>query len=349
MSLSIVQQPDAISFSSALKDVILSTAASVNISLSDKSTSAIIIAETYMPDMDNLVYIRNLGKVLEAIIDKVTLVGAYTMTITETDNTVTTFDFDVQYGTTEIADYSTFIEVSYLTLLQGAKKTSIDRNEYISLKVSSDTPVQIALRYSSLTDGSLSNNLINLITVHESDGIVTLDVSPAQWAVDGKQIEQYAVISGSRVQSFIVDNISLPGAVSFVFINSFGVKEIFTCMGLSERENKYDGSLYGSNDGTYRKFYTKLVKQFTGNSGIMSQDEAEWIEDMFMSDSIYLYDSTGVGKEIAVIDPSVKRTSDPTELVSVSFTYRYVQENHNIYVAKPSNRLFDSTYDYTYD
>lgn len=354
MAISIVQQPVSYSFSSTLADTVLTTTADVSVTLTDKTTGTIILAETYVPDLDNYVYIRDLGKVIEGVIDMTALVGTYNLAITDNAGSSFNFDFTVQYGTIEVnVGANIFIAHCFLTSLQGAKTTSLDRKEYLSLKVNTATDITTTATYSQ--NGVITTTTIIGKTINISDGIVTVDVSPSCFANSYQTLEQYTVTAGARSQTFIVDNISCAGTPSFVFINCFGVKETLTCMGLLDQENKYDGSQFCTNEGQYIKYYTLLVKTFTSNIGIQSQAEAAWVEDIFMSKSVYLYDSSGVGKQITVIDPTVKRSSIATELPSISFTWRYAQENNNILKYKSAasstlgNRIFDDTFDSTFN
>jgi hypothetical protein len=353
VSISIVQQPDAYSFSATLKDTVLQATANVSVTLTDKATAAVILSETYTPDASGNVVIRALHKVLQGVIDPVSLIGNYTLSAT-CGADVVTFGFAVQYVTVEIdADYNTFINTRFLTLLQGAKATAVGRKEYLSLKVNTPTDVVATVTYSQA--GEVTVNDITGVSVSAADGVVTVDVSPSRFVMPGYTLEKYVVTAGVRTQIFWVDNLSPAGASSFVFINSFGVKETFTCMGLLERENKYDDSLYGMFSNSYRKFFTNLVKQFTSNTGFLSQAVADWMEDLFLSKSIFLYDNAGAGKEVTILEPSVQRTSDPTELPALSFTWRYAQENQQLYiyttVSTPGtkSRIFDKTFDKSFN
>ena len=79
MAISILQQPDAYSFCATLKDTVIAATANVAVTLTDRDTAAVILSETYTPDASGNIVIRALYKVLQGVIDKVSLIGNYTL------------------------------------------------------------------------------------------------------------------------------------------------------------------------------------------------------------------------------------------------------------------------------
>jgi hypothetical protein len=135
--------------------------------------------------------------------------------------------------------------------------------------------------------------------------------------------------------------------VQFIFLNSFGVKETFVPSGLINRENKYENS-FGVFAGKYRKYFVELNKLYTANSGIIDDNHANLLEDLFLSKDVFLISSAGIEKEVTIEEPKANRSSAIDELPAYEFKYRLSKINHHEFVTGRS-RIFDDTFDYTFN
>ena len=56
-----------------------------------------------------------------------------------------------------------------------------------------------------------------------------------------------------------------------------------------------------------------------------------------------------MGREVVVSDPKVEYTNEADELPRVTFTIQYAQRNHNVVDTGRAGRVFDNTFDYTFE
>ena len=55
------------------------------------------------------------------------------------------------------------------------------------------------------------------------------------------------------------------------------------------------------------------------------------------------------GKEMIVSDPKVEYGNNIDELPRITFTVQYAQKNHNVIQTARAGRIFDNTFDYTFN
>ena len=184
--------------------------------------------------------------------------------------------------------------------------------------------------------------------VAELDKVVTVDVSPSLFEVLGKQLVKYEIQAGSRYQLFLVDNESMDVAPSLVFTNSFGCQETFYCTGTHEVDPQFSrsASLIG---GKYRNYLIDENRVFSANTGVLNVPMSMWADDLFRSREIYLLEGSALGKEITITESDSKRTNDYDAMYIYTFKYRYAQRNHNILHLPKAGRIFDFTFDNTFE
>jgi hypothetical protein len=316
--MEILQQPDSFCFSSALKDIILQTNKNIDVSFRIQGQEP-FLTESYSPDRENKIHVRELSKLFTPYISKLTLRETFVIGFTgDGSATVTTV---VLYALTEInVAAADFLNTSFLTLLPCKKITRPEQKEYLSLSVTEATPVEISARRQS---GAWESRTLN---VNDLNKVITLDVSPALFD-SPETLIYYSVSAGKRLFTYYLRHPFPPEAVQFLFLNSFGVKETFIPSGLLLRENKYENS-FGTFSGMYRKYDIDLIKEYTVNSGILNEETADWIEEMFTSRDVYLLSPGGEKKEITVTEAKVKRSSARDALPAYEFKYRLSRSNH---------------------
>ena len=340
--MAILQKPDPFSFSSALKDIIIESTVSVTLVFSNGMTD--FLREVYTPDDQNRIYVRDLGRLLLPYISPIMLRQRFVITATPA-SVGGVIDFTVQYGLTELnIPADSFLGSRFLTTLQGEKYTYPGQKEFLSLVVSEATAVSIVAYYKS---GSQTTRTVQ-IPAANINSVVTVDVSPALFS-DPETISFIVVTAGVRAFAFYLRRPSAP-LVQFVFINTFGVKETFIPAGLILRENNYK-NLFGYFNGVYRKYNVDLVKLYTANTGVMTENMADWIEALFLSEDVFVLSSEGVEQEVVIEDSTVKRSSARDELPAYEFKYRLSKRNHSeFYVTPPQvSRIFDDTFDDTFN
>jgi hypothetical protein len=340
--MTIIQQPDEFCFSSALKDIIIQSEEDLDVSFSIQGQDSFLL-ETYTPDSDEKIYIRDLVKLFLPYISKTTLRETFVINITgkesETTETVTT---TVLYGLAEInLDAEDFLNSNFLTLLPREKITYPEQKEFLSMIVLESTVVTIKAKRQS---GATETKTLNVTTLNQ---VITIDVSAGVFN-DPETIDFIVVLADERKFTYFIRRPSAPDAPQFLFLNAFGVKETFIPAGVVFRENKYENQ-FGQFSGRYKKYNIELVKEYTANTGVMSEKTADWIEDMFMSKDVFLLTSSGIESEIAISDATVKRSTARDALPAYDIKYRLSKFNQHQYIIGNLSRIFDDTFDYSFN
>jgi hypothetical protein len=337
--MDILQQPDAFCFLSALKDIIIQS--NVNVSASFATGEYIFLQESYTPDNENRIYIRELDRLFLPYISQTILRTDFTVTLSIENGTAVNINTTVQYCTAEInVPAGDFLQNHFLTLLRNQKITYCEQKEYLSLFLTENTTVKAIARSRSGAQEEKSFPLTEL------QKVLTIDVSPALLFSQPEQILYYVVLAGNRDFTYYVKHHMPLEYSQFLFLNSFGVKETFIPSAITQRENKYENQ-FGAFAGKYRKYDVELIKEYTANTGILNGNMADWIEDMFTSRNVFLLSPGGIEKEIVIEEAKVKRNSAQDEMPAFEFKYRLSKYDRNEY--QQGNRIFDDTFDYTFN
>ncbi len=337
--IEILQKPDSFCFSSGLKDIIVRSDKKVICTFTTEA--GIFLYEYYIPDADNMIYVRELDKLFLPYISKTELRTRFILSVFDSSGNGEALDITVQYGLAGIdIPASEFLASNFLTVLKDEKTTALWQKEYLSLVVSEATEVTAKVRY-------LSGEYVTktLGTINETNKVITLDVSPTLFD-NPENIAYYVIIAGNRVMTYYIDS-SLHPSVQFVFLNSFGVKETYIPGGLILRENKYENQ-FGSFAGKYKKYNIDLIKQYTANTGVLSENTADWLEEIFVSKDVFLLSSAGIENEVVIEEATVKRSFAQEELPAFEFKYRLSKTNQHEYSMKKT-KIFDGTFDYTFN
>ena len=341
--MTIIQQPETFSFSSALKDIIIES--DVNVTLVFSNGSSNFLQETYTPDNENRIYVRDLSRLLVPYISKTELRQRFLISVTPATGAGSIIDITVQYGLVEInVSASEFLASHFLTILPGGKVIFPNQKEYLSLVVTEPTQVTITAQYQSQ---ARQTKTLQVTTLNK---VVTVDVSPSLFP-DPETIFFIVVSAGTRSFLYYIRQLQVVDPVQFIFLNSFGVKETFIPAGLTLCENIYQ-NLFGSFYGLYRKHNVELVKQHTTNTGVLTQEMAPWLEELFLSKDVFRFSPIGIEQEITIEEATVKRSSAKDELPAFEFKYRLSKRNHHeLYTSADnlSNRIFDQTHDLAFN
>ena len=240
-----------------------------------------------------------------------------------------------------------FTATHFLTLCEREKRTSLTRTETLAIyNPPADSTVRVEALYlqgdNTVTAGFTAPLLIR--PQGESLSIGYVNVSPRLYQSSGKKLLYYIVAHGNK--HFRFDIVEQKNEQHFVFRNTFGCEETFTFRGLAESEADYQRA-FGYFSGRYRTFDTRNEKKFHANTGPLPQNEAAWIEDLFASTELHLYNSGGLIHELTTLDQDVKRANSPDELPSFDITYRLAADRPP-FDAELLTRTFDETFDYTF-
>jgi len=258
-----------------------------------------------------------------------------------------------------------FVADGFLTRLPGEKRTYINNNEYLSIlqKAVYDAVTVFCTVYFAGTTGEESESFALLqLSAAATDRIVTFNASAGVIiyahlhsipAITDKIIYRYSLYcTGAQYESqnytFLVERTNYRNLRFFVFVNCFGVLETFTATGLIVNKKTNEFNL-GNIENHYRKIIQDFVSEKTCNSGYLSEEEMEWIDDLVKSYTVGLYSpgTSGMSEEITLVGVD-KTDTDANELQAFSFGYRRAKNNH-LQFAAAAQGIFDDTFDETFN
>ena len=238
-----------------------------------------------------------------------------------------------------------FLEQHFLSILMGPKVTAMGRLEYLHMQ-GSDSCTCTAY-YDDGTTHSFS------VTAIQTNGAYrTLDVSPDNFAQAGKVLTSYVVTAGSRSQEFQIDLTQPDCAPILIFVNSFGLDELAYCTGIHhvdpsyKRSSAYIGRIQ-------RNYKIDETRAFKADTGPLTMPMANWWDEVFRSDSVRVVNiyngNPTVGKDLLITDSKSEYSNDDAEIPRFTFTYQYAQRNHNVVDLLRAGRIFDNTFDNTFN
>ena len=266
---------------------------------------------------------------------------------TEEGQTAQTLECDVVYCQAEFTDMTPadFLSRYFMSILMGTKQTALGRMELLHMQ-GDDTPACTA----TYSDGTTQAFPVSV--VQEGSGYKTLDVSPGLFQSPGKTLISYSVTAGSRRQDYELDLRQPDCAPIVVFTNSFGLDELAYCTGLHKVDPSYARSMAYVGH-TQRNYRIDETRQFKADTGPLTMPMANWWDDVFRSQSVRIVNfhegHPNVGKDLVITDSKSEYTNDDAELPRFTFTYQYAQRNHNVVQMLRAGRIFDNTFDNTFN
>ena len=242
-------------------------------------------------------------------------------------------------------DCEEFMRTHFLTLIQDTKTTAIGRLEY--LHYMGKETATVTAYYSDDTSKDFS-----AVAIGGNDVYTTIDVSPSHFETKGKTLSYFDVKAGSRSLTFIMDQERPDCAPILLFTNSFGCQELLYCLGKHEVNPEYtrDAAYIGGQKINYRITQTRT---FNADTGYLTTSMANWAEDLFSSDEVYLVNIIGgspvVGKRVTITDSKSKRDNLYDTMPRYTFSYIYAQRQQKILDLQRGGRIFDNTFDNTFN
>lgn len=238
-----------------------------------------------------------------------------------------------------------FITNHFLSLISGTRQTAPGRMELLSLL--GQGTVTVTAYYS---DGSSASSAANIVA--GNDHFTTVDVSPDRFGVSGKDLVRYVAVCGNRSQEYeMIQDPEPDVAPILLFMNSFGVQELAYCTGEHQQVPVFDRKT--TKVGKLKKHYRIEEREtFKADTGVMSFAMANWWREVFRSRDVRVvpsleYVTDGLPVNITAQDAKLSNAAD--HLPRYTFDYEYAQDNHNVFDVRQEGRIFDNTFDNTFN
>lgn len=340
-------------FTSDVPDVsfaIDGTHATVCVALMSGQDATLVYDERLYP-MNGIIMLRSLGLLLEGYIRQ-TLVRDVEIRITEYsgDEEVSskTLGTSLVYCAADLGmPADEFCSTHFLTILNGERTTAYGRLEYLHYIGTDETKVRVYYSDGSTTDHTAA-------AVSGNDKYKTVDVSPHHFVDESKKglALRYTVSAGERSQTYVLDRRCPDCAPILIFDNSFGCEELLYCTGTHTVAPSYTRNNVWI-DHKLRNYKIEEQRKFKADTGILSFPMANWADELFRSDRVHLVNiyngEPTVGKEVLITDSKSEYTNDDDTLPRFTFEYIYSQRIHNVIDLKRVGRIFDNTFDNTFE
>ncbi|MBQ8097217.1 MAG: hypothetical protein IJ243_09080 [Prevotella sp.] len=241
-----------------------------------------------------------------------------------------------------------FIDSHFLTTLDGPKMTAVGRTELLSATGAASDTATVKARY--LTPGGLVvEREVELLPQSENNGIYKYAVCPADYTNDSLGgLCAIDVSCGERSQHFDVDPLQPDCAPVLLFINSFGCEELLYCTGEHQADPSYDR--HTARIDMRRRNYSIIERRiFKADTGILTTAMASWADELLRSDEVYLWTDGRPGREVVITESKSERSSLADEQPRFTFSYEYSQRIHNVMQPGREGRIFDNTFDSTFN
>lgn len=331
-------------FSSALEQLTLATTSeTATVVVSFAGTE--IYNETLYADSSGQITLFDFASLVKPYVRQ-SLSGTLTVTATADDGTATATATLLYCDAVMNQTAAAFTASHFLNLLDGPKLTAPGRQEYLHY-YGSGSPTVTA----TYDDGTTQT--FTPTTSSSGGSYTTLDVSPQNYAATGKTLIAYTVSCGSRSQRYDIDPLRPDCAPMLLFRNSFGCEEIAYCTGTHTMSPDFQ---YAATfvEGRKENYEIEETRTFKADTGVMTHAMAVWMGDVFRSPEIRILMISPTGALTAgryVIITSVKAdvTNDSDALPRLTFEYTYAQRNHNVFDQTREGRVFDNTFDFTFN
>ncbi len=312
-----------------------------DVSFTIADSGGTILNGTYTP-VAGTVRIYHLARLLRPLIVNVTAV--FTFTADSTSKTVHV----VQSGVTVSESAATFLPSFFLSAVMTERDTSLERKELlylIPIEATLPTVQAVCSYWNGESIVTATKPVAGIIVANEP---CYVDASASRF-VDSElgTLVAYTIVAGERTMRYRVT--SLPTAeYAMLFRNSFGAWEPIYFAGMTEEDAEFSRSSAFIN-GMYVNYdidETTVLKSWTGPlrpSGVILS------RDLARSRSVWMLKGSDATEEVTITAVDVKHSSADNEIADFTFTWRRSALDPNrSYTVRPP-KLFDDTFDETYD
>ena len=306
-----------------------------------------VFSETLHP-VGGFITLSELGELLEPFV-RGSLACSVTISSTPIGGSATTATATVLYAMVDVGiAAATFYGSHFLTILQGEKVTAMGRLEH--LWYYGNDAAYVAAEYSDGTE-----HTFEAVMATGNNRYSCIDASPSHYVMAGKTLVAYTVSAGERTQGYVLEPLIPDCAPILEFYNSFGVWEHLYCTGTHRVAPEYKRNTARIH-GRLKQYKVEETRKFEADTGILTPVMAAWADELFRSDLVYVVNvyngevcSEDQGREVVITESKSEVSNEDDDLPHFSFTYQYAQRIHNVLDLTRVGRIFDNTFDHTFN
>lgn len=333
---------NGVAFSTEIMNVEICEA-SATVTFSILKSGEEIFSSAFTPDAVGNIFIYDVRSILEAHIDDVFADFSFTVG----NDTVNCRVFKASVIVTETAEQ--FLPSFFLSPTN-KKRTAPDRYETLAFYPQEVCRVYALASY--YDNGHIAVREIQLLSAEDvtPDTVNIIDVSAKKFVDESKgTLVSFVVRAGERSFYYTVDN-TLPSAdPSILFRNCFNCWDTFFFTGTKENSLEVKRS-FAYVDGRYRMYDAVDTESFKANSGVLDEYMIVLAKDLARARNVFLMDKLGNATyELVVTDSEIKYTNDDDSLPTMDFTFRRTELVTGLIVPNRPPKLFDITFDNTFN
>ena len=339
-------------FSCSVPDVefsITTDYADVLITATSDGSSETVFSERLYPDNTGAISVLEMDRLLEHSAEQ-WLVFNLSVKVTESDGNTVTIGTQVVSCKAMIRNITAeeFCNTHFLTLLDGKRTTAAGWLEFLTY-----TGTDEATCTAYYKGGTNKTFQVQRTTFHDEYSMI--DVSPDNFQWDGHQAAYYVITAGQRTQEYeVIDCFDIDVAPVLLFFNSFGVQELAYCIGEHQMVSSYDRKQVRI--GRKKQSYSIEEKAtFKADTGVLTYPMANWWREVLRSKDVQVMQiangtvDQNSGTPIVINSEKAELSNDADSMPRYTFEYEYADRNHNIMDVRRDGRIFDNTFDYTFN
>ena len=332
------------------------------VSLKITYNAVVILEEDYFPDADNVVTIRDVGKLAALYIDNNDLSLTEGVDGKSIKMTIEIIEHRTpeQNSTDEVTFFRSNIDFAgsiSTTLIQkmplsrtNTKVTGPGRKEFVSFYANAVIAV-----YAVYSNGvkDVASTVTPFTTLADNSNLYRIDVSPSVVAAavgcSESQLIYYNVYGDDdTIIRYRMDHRNHVNKTTFFFRNCFGAQETFTCVGHAERDGGWERE-YGVIHNSMIQTSKEKNDQIKVKTGYLIPSMMDVLDDLLNSDLICVLDGT-VLRPVVILSEDFTRTTRKNEPRSFEIEYRYASNTpQGKYVQLSKSGVFDETFDPTFE
>lgn len=351
----LLSQPSQLCFSSDVADIVFGSNATNGTLILDlicEGERINLLEETMYPAIDGKVVLCDLSSMV-GLYAKKYLEVQLECSFTDDSGKVSISPVTILFSMADVGtSASDFLNSHFLTTLNGEKRTTMIREERLYAYGAAEVTIDVLLLMIATGKTVSKSRTVAASTTsgHVSQFDVSPDVVASMFDLVGCELLTYTVSAGQRSQTYLLDqqlDRMSPSPV-LLFTNSFGCEEFIYCNGLHKKESKYNRET-ARFIAKLRNFSIVENREFTANTGYLNEAEADWADELFRAEEVCLWVDGHRGKNVVISDSKSEISNANDNMPSFEFVYSYAQRIHNVMQVAHAGRVFDNTFDSTFE
>lgn len=246
---------------------------------------------------------------------------------------------------TVMAKTEDFLRTHFLSIYSGDRISALGRLEFLHYIGTDSAAVK-----ATYVDGSTAD--FAATKVQGNNKYSTIDVSPSRFTKADKELDFFVVKAGERTQKYMIDWRHPDCAPILMFENSFGCDELMYCVGKHQVSPSFKRTTVNVL-GKTRNIEIVENRLFKADTGYLTIAQQNWVDELFRAERVHVVNFVNgqpvVGKEVTLTESKSEVSNLDDEIARFTFSYQYAQRIHNVIDLQRAGRIFDNTFDNTFD